>query len=413
MTNSFPEELSYFSSKLEYSRQWTRLLPKNTTVANAEDTTIFEIDSGIIDLSSICVMGDLLGVKSSDPQNISLPTNIESYVESLSVYLNNIEIFSCRDFNHLWRLFVDFKHADTSRSFFQLRDTYTSTKTKLASIGIADQAYGVTKVGNSVPVAVKYPSSSQNAHPFILKNIPGLLSCGKTLDLDYVGKLTIRLRWASGNIVATGDASFQVQNIVMEQALETSGIEFRYKQFASFRGPNLTSSATIRFYVQTRSLDALYTILTSTEDNVVAGTSGYFDRSSGAIENMQYIVDDTQYPSFQCTPLESYVLLENAMGVRDAATSIDLIPSNTMHLDDYMFDKFAFCYRFDQKSTKNPREIPSGLSKTIDAFDGQLVLNLSKTNGQLSEAQIGRPIVYAEYTSSVFVYRDRKILLVP
>lgn len=407
----YPKELTYVAKKLvNYRRQTRMFYPRTHRTADANEWTEIVFPSGVIDLSSFSLLGDVLLVRNADsPVQCCLCKDIESYVSEIQVSINGEQIESVQDFNHLWRILLLFKHA-SHRGVLQLGKDFSdgAAPVTLPNIGLLGTTNGVIRPSNGiVPTAV----SRINAHKFMLRHFPGFLSCDKLLDLEYIGTLKVRIKWASAAIIPGLDTdTFQVQNLtcfasyvtlhddvytgLMSTIVNSVGISIPFKRWTAYRGPPLDHSLSVSMTVDTRCLNAIIGFIIN--DTSKYGAT-YFERVLSTIEYSHFTIENKLYPEVPVTPSESFALVQ--MCHSDIYNGKDIADYAT-----WLTKEGFFMHRFSHNDTL---DYMSGLQKNNDE-----PINVSwviKCRSAMASGDYGTPYMFAECTSLLTVSESRKV----
>lgn len=409
-SSSYPDKFTYVFNRLaNFKKQLTEFYPRNTRTGLPDGFT--EIDfpaDAVIDLSSFRILGDILLIRRTGTESTfrCLPRHIESYISHISVTLNDIELDgACTSFNQLWNVLLTMTEGGMPhRGVLQLGADYAvANQSTLPAIGTPALTVGSAPGTASVP--------GVNSHRWMLKDIPGFLSCGKVLDLSYLGRLKIRIKWADADIVPGSPTDeFQMQNIkcfvttityaddvytqLMQSAIQSVGLSIPYKRYVTHKYNFIKKSSQLRFTVNTKSLDALYLVLNTQN---AQNTVGAFDRDMYVIDTMFFEVESEFFPKFPLSMFDAYALTD--MMFTDTATGL-YIGSGDEWRSTFGYAGYRFSY-------DDSLDYVSGLCKLGDeALNGSVIL---KIRDDVSIGYDLLPLIFAECTSVLSVRSNRDI----
>lgn len=412
----YPPALLFAAKRLQnFKRNLAEVYPTGIRTANPEDYTEFRFTDAVIDLSTLRILGDILLIRPVGTENTlrCLARDIESYVDYIQVLINDVEVDSCPNFAHLWRLLIHMSKSNASqRGCLQLgNDFYAASQNTLPAIGTASTSAGSSPGTGSVP--------GLTSHRWMLKDIPGFLSSGKILDLTYLGTLKIRIRWITGDVVhGSVNDTYQMQNLrcivgtityaddtysmLMEKTIEATGLYIPYKRYQSERYEPLLKSTQCKFAVRTKSLDAIFCVLnTPGTQNVYSSSTNYFDRQIEKVKSVYFQIESEFYPKFPITPEDSYAIADICL--TDTSQGL-FISSWAEWLYDVGFWMFRWNYSEDSQWV-------SGLSKAGDEnINGSVILRLADAE---VVGNYGTPILFFECGSIVHIGPNRVVTLMP
>ena len=419
---TYPADLQYVVSAMPgWSVNTTRLIPVSLqSVLPGNYLTINLPENTLVDLKSLVVMGDAVasiqqGTTSGNKQQAVFPTGTWSLIDQISVSINGTTIdASCSAYNHLHKLMWDMEKGNRQFAEEVLEWTYPRTTVVNGSANINLPAIGQSalltgSVSTAPPSTVSvtanssyWAGSSQNAWPFILKDFLGFLGNGKIVDTSTLGLVQIQFRFAPNDIMMNGSttdgaAAYGVQNLrafvnvcdvsdgiyyaALSERLQTAPLQIPFKHYISVFAPQLDGTGSVRFSVNSRSIDAVYALLrpalwTTTATASSSGVpapyetpiNGYFARklsnkgyptggtgtplaTAGKwIRTTQMSLNAVNYPMFAPNPDEQYWLALNAFRQFNEEALAPTFDMDYAHWHDTLG---FFAYRFSHNKDLN------------------------------------------------------------
>jgi hypothetical protein len=412
----YPEDLTYFSKKLTgFQREWIQWYPTVSREYNPEDWMEIELPLELLDLSSFRIMGDILGIKENSFDIVNFPRHIESFVEHVEVYINNVQVDSLQFANHLFHMQYPYKNTG-NRGVLELDMSYAGLSDGRAAVDYPGRTNAVTR---PVPAA-----NFLNSYPFQIRNLPGFMSCGKIIDVPYVGLIRIRIKWATNNVVqGTAEPSFQVQNVhcmisairlrdpayitMMRNLVAEVGIAIPYKRYVCVRAGDYDVQTRVPFAIRTKCLSALHTVFVAGSGEKLNGINGtYFGHSMNGVARMRYELEGRFFPStFDVSPATAFAITQSSYS---EATHDDDVWSGTdvnrTPFDDWRDAHACFCYRFGHSDSLS---VMSGIYKPGDeAIQGAFIAYDAQDADPFI---VTRPLIFAECHSLVNVGSMRKV----
>jgi hypothetical protein len=405
---AYPSALTYDAvpQMPGFTREYHKLPPENKTTYDAGDVIEFRLPTALaVDMTSLRLTGQVLGVKASGTDVLSLPRHIESFVHRVSVTVNNVVIDDVSFANVLWHMKSGFVKPNSGREVLEL-DVYYDGKatpllTQLPTIGVAATDLYDTVAGGAIPgragVTRPVPAALAgiNAHNFALKlgNVSGFCDCGKVLDINYIGEMIIRVYLARDNIMAGTNCTYQMQNVAFTfssvklrdpaylDSLSTQ-IQIPFRRNIGYYNNKFDVAGRFPFAVPTRCLNALLGSLIY-NDNL-------FDRLVPADMTMRWEVSGRFYPAlFDVTMADAFAMAQSAAADSDCQLT---------SWDEWVSKKSVFIHRFSYDAAMEPLSgMDPGKNEPIHC-----AMLVSKSSQH-------RPIVFAECASIMHVTGQRSV----
>lgn len=445
---SYPPELNYAISRLAgYSTNTARLVPQSLQTAGPGEIIQISVpENQVVDLRSLCIMGDLIGIKSGEEvalEQCVLPRLSASLIDMVSVSINGQSIDSSMiGYHHLNKLMHDFTRESRKSALTPLHmgSDYLpqgSGNTKLPLVGraIGSGTQGLTPaVANSSSAISEYYNANRNALPWAVSDFFGFLGCGKCLDTSTIGQITISIRLAPSAVCmrpaaeTTNAPSYVIKNIrafvnvldisdglyyqVLNQRLEQAPLQVNFKRFLSFSAPQLTGSGSVRFSASSQSIDAVYAMFLRSAPGqdapiVENAVAPFFRRTTrhsaggatGYIQTVQAELQSVSYPSWAPSVSEQYYLALNAFRLLDDDIHTSV---SSMSIDTWHEDLHVFAYRWSHDR---------GLER-ISGIDSRGISVTGTINCVAQGALDLMPFVILETTATLNIGKYRSLNLV-
>lgn len=310
---TYPADLLFLFSELKgWSVNTQRLIPVSLqSLSPGNYLTVNLPENTMIDPKSLVIMGDIVGIKgngsTSGGVQCVLPVGSWSLIDQISVNINGLVIdSSCTSYNVLHKLKWDMTKGNrySAESVLELTQPRNNTvqgtqNTALPQIGYALSSGAAGAANGTVPSANSLywaGSTTQNAYPFVLKDFYGFLGQPRMIDCTATGMIQVQFRFAPTDILMQGAStdgtpSYSIQNLrafinvadvndglyyaAMAQRMAQAPVAIPFKKYYSIYAPQLDGTGSVRFSVNSRSVDAVYGILRPANWTPVANTTGY------------------------------------------------------------------------------------------------------------------------------------------
>ena len=392
--SAYPKNLQYLVKKISnYSRQTKRLSTLNaTTASNSGVITVDLPSNSLVDLHTLVMSF------SATTTAASLPRNIESLIQNVSVEINGQVISGCSYYNHLWNII-----ADTSMS----NDCINRRK-------ILQNATDVT-ASAAVTTAISFAISNWLTLNSFVPSI---------CDTKILGNVRMRIQLDSGAVLAGAVGTFSLSNISFSvdiigiddglydashaAFLASGGVyDIAFKNYFSFSGSASSYSQSTKFSISSQSLNRVWgTFLNQSPDSTidtVAKNSNYFTRVATGLSTAQFNINGAYYPDYRASPDQCFYLTQASYNMlQDVQGGIH---PNCSSLTAWQNNFFVFSTKFCHDDTDFISGIDTRGNSSIGSFDTQAVSGAPGTANLTA-------LVFLECSSVIRVGAGRQLELV-
>lgn len=245
-----------------------RIEPRESNTASASDVTNFVTPDGLWDLKTFRIqfLADIIGSSSGQ---CALPRNTASFIESMSIFINDVEVQHIASYNRLVRIMTDYNRKNTTQNVLD-QDEY---------------------IGNTATASPLYDVSSV---PCCVSDFLGILET----DAVVRGSIRIQVFWAPDAILIR-DSAAAVYKLSAMHAVITRGEQpsprIMFDHWVSQYQYNQTYNQQTMISVESNDIEyVIGTFIASDYDTYVsteatAGTSWYFAHGTGEVTKDQKI----------------------------------------------------------------------------------------------------------------------------
>lgn len=445
----YPKAIQYAVQKLVgFSKQTVKVLPQTPLSAAPGDTIIFQLPvNQMIDTSSVTVKGDLAISKAANSP-LAAPRYAHSFVDFMDVQINGNSVDgSCTYYNQLYRILADYLAGDKIGQKLPLEvGGYTLASGAAPTNALPDIDFYSGTPPTATAVSLAAPNTDPNGTltgvPWYLMGFPNFLGSQKAIDTSLTGDIRLLIRLAPNSILATttgntAAASYGIYNLSMlvdvwsvddgvlysllQQRLQTTPISIPFHRWVGFTGPSFASSTSLRWAVNTQSLDmCLATFVptnTFTSKVISAAFSGtpvpYFQHTAAGIGSLQWSVNSVQYPAYQQTVVEAWHQLLNTFATTDDVVgTINPAINSTNFFNQFFATGFRFSLPNEHGAPPFAPGIISGLDTRGQMSVGELAVVASSLNSTLASAPL-TPYIWCRCSATYQVgqYRSGQIVV--